>query len=176
MKERVVGAMISPEYVREMAHYNQWQNKQLQAKMSGLNDDVQYQHRGAFFGSIMATANHLLWTDQLWLSRFDVMPAPEDDSAMGAELTSSFSEWEIMRFRTDVATQQWAEKLRAIDLTGELSWFSSVYGQRFCTPKWVCVTNMFNHQTHHRGQLHMMLTAIGCESMVTDLFLMPEGA
>jgi len=59
-------------------------------------------------------------------------------------------------------------------LQGELTWRSQIYDKDFHTPVWQCVTHMFNHQTHHRGQVHAMLTQAGLEAPVTDLLFMPE--
>ncbi|MBT4428135.1 MAG: damage-inducible protein DinB, partial [Rhodospirillaceae bacterium] len=62
--------MISPDYVRTMATYNRWQNGSLYDAANTLSDDERKQARGAFFGSIHATLNHILWGDQIWMSRF----------------------------------------------------------------------------------------------------------
>ncbi|MGH1413102.1 MAG: DinB family protein [Pelagimonas sp.] len=166
--------MIGAEYVREMARYNSWQNNQLIPILRGLNDEVLNQERGAYFGSILATANHILWSDQLWMSRFANVEAPAANFAKGTEMTASLQEWEIQRFRTDSAINRWAKHIKSIDLTGYLNWFSVVNHREYSKPIGVCIMHMFNHQTHHRGQLHVMLTSVGCQGAVTDVTFMPD--
>lgn len=166
--------MITPDYARQMASYNEWQNQQLRDVMRSVNEDVLRQERGAFFGSILETANHVLWADQLWLSRLSGFPPPTGALATSKEATSSLSEWEIARFRTDKALSLWARDLRSIDLTGPLTWHSEVRGAPLTKPLSLCVMHMFNHQTHHRGQIHVMLTAVGCTGPQSDLIFMEE--
>jgi uncharacterized damage-inducible protein DinB len=45
-------------------------------------------------------------------------------------------------------------------------------GQRLEVPLWWAVAHLFNHQTHHRGQITALLTQQGCDPGVTDLFAM----
>jgi uncharacterized damage-inducible protein DinB len=68
--------MISPEFVQRMASYNRWQNRSLYTAAAGLSDAERRRERGAFFGSIHATLNHILWADQVWMSRLADMPPP----------------------------------------------------------------------------------------------------
>ena len=64
------GAMIDPAYVQRMARYNRWQNANLYGVADTLSDEERRRERGAFFGSIHKTLSHLLWGDQIWMSRF----------------------------------------------------------------------------------------------------------
>ena len=59
-------------------------------------------------------------------------------------------------------------------LQGDLTWYSGSLGKDVARPKWLLVTHMFNHQTHHRGQVHCMLTQSGIAPGVTDLAFMPD--
>ncbi|MEQ9176308.1 MAG: DinB family protein, partial [Alphaproteobacteria bacterium] len=63
--------MITPEYCRMMARYNAWQNRQLTESLDAQPLEVLTEDRGAFFGSILGTLNHLLWGDRMWMARFD---------------------------------------------------------------------------------------------------------
>ena len=65
-------------------------------------------------------------------------------------------------------------KLKQIDLVGPLTWTSSTNGKTMTKPKAECILHFFNHQTHHRGQIHAMFTAAGHKPQSTDLVLMPE--
>lgn len=167
--------MIDPAFVQTMARYNAWQNKQITAALEPVPQAVLTVDRRAFFGSIFATLNHLLWGDQMWLNRFD---PSIDKPAVGAdkntELTPTFAVWSAERFKTDALISAWAKSLRSIDLQGNLTWFSGMTGKELSKPFGMCVMHMFNHQTHHRGQVHAMMTAAGIEAVVSDLAFMPD--
>ena len=63
----------------------------------------------------------------------------------------------------------WADKLDSGVARGDLTWFSGAAGREVTKPKWLLVTHLFNHQTHHRGQVHCMLTQCGVKPGATDL-------
>jgi uncharacterized damage-inducible protein DinB len=168
--------MITPGYCLTMARYNAWQNKQLIAAFETLAPAALTEDRGAFFGSLLATANHLLWGDRLWLSRFRSRPlgAPDAGPPDGTALTPSREIWAVERFKTDGDLLLWAERVKAVDLAGPLRWRSALQARVMEKPIGLCVMGMFNHQTHHRGQMHAMLTAAGAAAPVTDLAFMPD--
>ena len=68
----------------------------------------------------------------------------------------------------------WADDLDPAWLAGDLTWFSGAQKRDVTKPKWVLVTHMFNHGTHHRGQVHCMLTQAGGKPHTTDLPALPE--
>lgn len=167
--------MIEPGYVRTMARYNAWQNRQITQALTGVAEDVLRADRGAFFGSIMATLNHILWGDTLWMSRFDrTMAPPGVPPSEHATFTPTFAVWSAERFRMDGAIRMWADTLRGLDLKGQLTWYSGMTQRDMQMALDKCVVQLFNHQTHHRGQVHAMMTAAGLEAPVTDLVFMPE--
>ena len=169
-----VTVMITPEYCRTMARYNTWQNNGLRDIVKKMDDAELRRDRGAFFGSIMGTLNHLLWGDQLWISRFDGGPGTDLTIRDSVEFTPTPAVWAAERFRMDARITRWAAKVNAIDLVGDLAWFSGSMQRDFIQPMAVCVMQMFNHQTHHRGQVHAMLTAAGQRPTDTDLPFMPK--
>ena len=75
--------------------------------------------------------------------------------------------------RPTVNMLDWAERLDSATLAGELTWYSGAMKAQLHQPKWLLVTHMFNHQTHHRGQVHCMLTQAGGKPSDTDLPFMP---
>lgn len=167
--------MIDAGYVRTMARYNAWQNRQLTQMLSGVEDAVLRADRGAFFGSIMETLNHILWGDTIWMSRFtDAVAAPSKPASQHREFTPTFAVWSAERFRMDGAIQHWAEHVKSVDLKGPLRWYSGMTERELERPLGLCVTHFFNHQTHHRGQVHAMMTAAGLEAPVSDLVFQPE--
>ena len=68
--------MITTDYVGTMSRYATWQNESVFGAADSLDEAARREDRGAFFGSIHATPNHLLWGDQIWMSRFASTPAP----------------------------------------------------------------------------------------------------
>lgn len=169
--------MIDAAYVRLMARYNAWQNRQLSPVVEAMDEAELTADRGAFFGSIFATLNHLLWGDRMWMSRFDPKATPPEGGIReSVGVTPTISVWSAERFRMDGRIRLWADGLDTIALRGNLTWYSGAAGREVTKPIALCVTQFFNHQTHHRGQVHAMLTAAGRDAPVSDLFLMPEGA
>lgn len=167
--------MIDAGYVRQMARYNAWQNRQLTTALDGQADDVLRADRGAFFGSIFWTLNHILWGDTIWMSRFtSAVEKPAGGIPDSTGLTPTYPVWSAERFRMDGRIRVWADGLDSIDLTGQLTWYSGALGRDVTKPMALCVAHMFNHQTHHRGQIHAMVTAAGLDAPVSDLFAMPE--
>ncbi|MRU16759.1 damage-inducible protein DinB [Roseovarius sp. A21] len=168
--------MIEPGYVRMMARYNAWQNRQLSDALDGVPLEVLRADHGAFFGSILGTLNHILWADRLWMSRFapDLQAPPEGGIVTSTELCPTFAVWGAERFAMDGMIARWAKGLHAVDLAGALRFHSRSLGREARSPMAQCVIHMFNHQTHHRGQVHAMLTKSKIGAPVSDLFLMPE--
>lgn len=157
-----------------MAQYNAWQNKGLRKIVETMDEKELRKDRKAFFGSIMGTLNHLLWGDLLWMARFDGGESPDSTIKDSVDLTLNATEWATERFRADGRIQLWADGLKSIDLTGDVAWFSVSINADMSRPKTACIAHFFNHQTHHRGQIHAMLTAAGVSPQATDLVLMPE--
>lgn len=166
--------MISPEFVQTMARYNVWQNGQLQAALEQLSPAALTENRGAFFGSILGTANHILWGDGIWMTRFDGGPRLPGAIADSPMLFTSLADWSAERSRMDARITDWAAALHVPQLAGLHRWYSALLGRDVEKPLGLLVAHMFNHQTHHRGQIHAMLTAAGVAAPVSDMFLMPE--
>ncbi len=157
-----------------MARYNAWQNDGLRKMVSEMPLEDLTKDRGAFFGSIFATLNHLLWGDTLWISRFDGGAGPAVPAVEHREITPTPAVWAAERFQMDARITLWAASVNAIDLVGDLTWFSDAAQREITKPKALCVMQLFNHQTHHRGQIHAMLTSLGLKPNDTDLPFMPE--
>lgn len=167
--------MITPEHTQVMAHYNRWQNESLYGAADTLTDAERKADRGAFFKSIHGTLSHLVFGDQIWLHRFAGTPAPTAKTI--AESVTAIPDWvELKRARnsTDETIITWANGINAAALTGDLTWYSGALGQDVTKPRWLLITHFFNHQTHHRGQVHALLTGYGQTMAVTDLPFMPS--
>ncbi|MEX0349638.1 MAG: DinB family protein [Paracoccaceae bacterium] len=166
--------MITGDYAREMARYGHWQNTQLSGFLKALPPEELTRNRGAFFGSIMGTANHLLWGDWIWISRFDKGEGPGGGIPESTSLCADLDAWLPLRYKIDGRISDWAAGLDDGPLTGPFTWFSAAKEADVTKPYAQCVIHMFNHQTHHRGQLHQMLTECGSDAPVSDLVFMPE--
>ena len=165
--------MIDVGYVQRMARYNRWQNENLYGAADALSDAERQRTRGAFFGSIHATLNHLLWGDRIWMSRLAGTPRPQGGIPQSVSLYADWNDLKRERAAFDTVIVDWADQLEDASLAGELTWFSGAIKAEVRKPKWLLVTHMFNHQTHHRGQVHCMLTQAGSKPGDTDLPLMP---
>jgi uncharacterized damage-inducible protein DinB len=161
--------MIDRAYVQRMARYNRWQNENLYGVADRLSVEERRRERGAFFGSIEKTLSHLLWGDRIWMHRFADTPKPQGGIA---ESVSLYDDWETLksaRAAFDRVIIDWAETVEPQWLAADQTYFSGAIGREVKKPRWVLVTHMFNHQTHHRGQVHCMLTQAGGKPSDTDL-------
>jgi uncharacterized damage-inducible protein DinB len=165
--------MIDPGYVQRMARYNQWQNNNLYGVADTLPDAERQRDRGAFFCSIQGTLNHLLWADRIWMSRLAGTPRPPGGIPESVSLHDDWRDLARERAAFDAVMLDWANRLDDAALAGELTWYSGAIKAELHKPKWLLVTHMFNHQTHHRGQVHCMLTQAGGKPGDTDLPFMP---
>ncbi|MCX7646559.1 MAG: DinB family protein [Rhodobacteraceae bacterium] len=166
--------MITPGWCHTMARYNAWQNENIVSAADTLDDSARRADRGAFFGSIAGTLSHLLWGDLTWMSRLDGGAPPGGGIKDSPALFPDWQPYLERRRATDRRILDWAARLEEHDLEGDLRWFSGALGREVTRPRAICVMQMFNHQTHHRGQVHAMLTAAGARPGDTDIFIMPE--
>lgn len=153
--------MPNIEYAQTMAQYNSWQNDSLTRAANTLTDAQRRADQGVFFGSIQKTFSHILWGDQLWLSRFAGTTEPIGGIGQSANL---FDDWDLFcteRARFDAVILDWAQNADPSWFSGDLRWFSGAINRDITKPKSLLSIQLFNHQTHHRGQIHAMLTALG---------------
>jgi len=161
--------MISAEYCRVLARYNSWQNTSIVTAADGLTDSERWMDRGAFFKSIAATLNHLYWADALMLERIKGNERPQKTITHSLSNPSDWTEFKELRLRRDAEIAQWAGSAANSDLDGVVRWYPPDGSARIEMRKSVCIVQFFNHQTHHRGQIHAMLTAAGAEPEPTDI-------
>jgi uncharacterized damage-inducible protein DinB len=163
--------MITPAYVRTMAAYNAEMNRRLYAAASRLSDEERRRDRGAFWGSLHATLVHILWGDSQWMSRFDGWERPTTPIKESGHMLIDYAELCSRRVKADADIEGWAGKVDEPWLNADLTWFSGAAQREISAPKRLLVTHFFNHQTHHRGQAHALITAAGEKTDDTDLFL-----
>jgi uncharacterized damage-inducible protein DinB len=162
--------MITPSYVRTMAHYNAEMNRRLYAAAAQLTDAQRKEDRGAFWQSLHGTLVHILWGDRQWMSRFADWAKPATPIKQSAGMIDDFATLSAERVKADAAIVAWAGTVEAPWLDQDLVWFSGALQKEVRAPRHLLVTHFFNHQTHHRGQAHALLTARGLDTGDTDLF------
>ncbi|MDX2018589.1 MAG: DinB family protein, partial [Deltaproteobacteria bacterium] len=167
--------MLTTDWLSASARYNHWMNEKLYAVAATLSDEARKRDCGAFFKSIHGTLNHLLLADRVWLSRFKGMQAPEGLMAPGIvsldqQLYTDFEDLRRERALTDHELSAWIATLTQDRLAASLIYIR--HGQKQESPLWWAVAHLFNHQTHHRGQITTLLYQQGCDPGVTDLFAM----
>lgn len=164
--------MISTSYCQTMADYNAWMNKRLYELCASISDQERKLNRKAFFSSIHLTLNHILYGDLAFMSRFTGDPAVVPE--LGVELHSEFQELWAARTALDQRISDWSADLKMHWLEQELTYTSKVDGISRTVPRWVLVTHMFNHETHHRGQITTLLSQMGLDVGTTDIPFMPQ--
>lgn len=142
------------------------------ALCASIPDAELVRDRGAFFKSIYASLNHIAYGDLAFLSRFTGTPSVVPEP--GADLFGTFSLLRAERATLDKRILAWSESLSPAWLAQPLTYTSKIDGKSRTVPKWVLVTHMFNHQTHHRGQVTTLLSQMGLDVGTTDIPFMPQ--
>ena len=160
-------------HFRMLGRYNRLANERLYGACARLRDPERTRDRGAFFGSIHGTLNHILVGDRIWMTRFEGGAAPSTD--LDAILHEDFEELREARVTEDACIEAYTRSLTAESLEGTIAYVNNE-GREFRDPFVVLLTHFFNHQTHHRGQVTAMLTQTGVDYPVLDMHrvLIPE--
>jgi uncharacterized damage-inducible protein DinB len=163
--------MITPAYVRTMAAYNSEMNRRLYEPASRLSDAARKEDRGAFWGSLHRTLTHILWGDYAWMSRFAGWDKPAGVLKESAAWFDDFADLKRERYAADARIEAWAAGVDQAWIDQPLVWFSGAANREITMARGMLVAHFFNHQTHHRGQAHALITAAGEKTDDTDLFL-----
>lgn len=175
--EQAAQALV--ENYRFLARYNRWFNERLYDACERLSDGERRRERGAFFGSIHGSLNHLVWGDRLWLRRFaaqgvafaslaaNVLELPPG-AAHGTVLYGEWAGLRRARAQLDAAIEGWTGEMPP-DFPLRTMRYANTKGAERAHPMWQALTHFFNHQTHHRGQVTTLLSQAGVDVGVTDL-------
>ncbi|GLV23223.1 damage-inducible protein DinB [Sphingobium sp. TomMM35A] len=151
----------------QMARYHAWATERLLASVKEIADEQYHQPCGLFFGSVHGTLNHLLLTDSgIWYPRFAQLPVTglgldAEVEADRAELASSLK----------AATARWSAYIDGLDeaaVAGDLS-YTMTTGQARVLPMASALLHVFNHGTHHRGQITAAISMLGFAYEPLDL-------
>ncbi|MEE8272967.1 MAG: DinB family protein [Alphaproteobacteria bacterium] len=142
-----------------MARFNAWVNARLYDTVAGLADHEYRRDRGAFFGSIHHTLNHLLVVDRLWTGRIE--RTDRGITALDQVLYQAFDDLRAARRAEDSRLIALVDGLDDAALARPVVYRRIIgEGEEEVRTDHVLIT-LFNHQTHHRGQVHAMLTQAG---------------
>ena len=140
----------------ELAAYNRWANRRVYDDAATLSDEVRKRPLGLFFSSIHGTLNHMLVADYIWMRRFTGEgPQPE---RLNQILHEVFAELRAAREAEDERIVRFVTSVS--DYTRELVYQNST-GKTFYHKLGPALTHFFNHQAHHRGQIHAGMTIVG---------------
>jgi uncharacterized damage-inducible protein DinB len=152
-----------------LAAYNQWVNRRFYDAVAALSERDYRADCDAFFGSLHRTLNHLLLGDRVWLQRFTGEGAAPDE--LDAILYDDFAELRAARQAEDACILAYIDGLDDSDLAGIIRYRSTrnpAEIEQYLAP---LLMHFFNHQTHHRGQAHCLLTELTCEAPSFDLLV-----
>jgi uncharacterized damage-inducible protein DinB len=157
---------MTPEHFQTFARYNAWANDRLYAACAQLSDADFRASRQAFFGSILGTLNHILVGDRAWLGRIDGVPS--GITRLDEILFDDLAVLRQARVAEDERILKLTETLDAEALSRDLV-YRTVAGVEHRTPLVWVLSHMFNHQTHHRGQAHGLLSQTTVKPPPLDL-------
>ena len=147
-----------------MARYNRWANERLYAAVATLSDDDYFKDGGAYFGSIHATLNHILVGDRLWTSR--IVGEYHGLSGLDQILHEDLANLKTARQAMDDNIVRMVDRL-SVGMDGgldkEVLYRTVKGGNKHASPARHIFLTLFNHQTHHRGQIHCMLSQSGMD-------------
>ncbi|MFL5205866.1 MAG: DinB family protein [Microvirga sp.] len=152
-----------------MAGYNAWCNERIYDVVAQLPDADYRADRGAFFKSVHGTLNHLLVADQIWLKRFS--GRGDAPNRLDAILFENLDDLWDARHREDERIIAYIDSLSEADLGGRIRYKTITNPVEIEQPLAPALIHFFNHQTHHRGQVHCLLTGFGLEAPSLDLIL-----
>lgn len=154
-------------YFQMFAGYNAWANHRLHAACALLDEEAYKAERGAFFGSIHGALNHLIVTDRMWLARLRGETLPPH--GLDAVIFDDLATLREARAHEDAALSAQVAGLTDAQLAAEFRWTRSSDGAPVVQPMWAMLAHVFNHQTHHRGQVHGLLSQAEIDPPSLDL-------
>jgi len=145
------------DYFHRFALYNRWANARLYEAVGRLTPEAFVAPRSGFFPSIMRTLNHILVADKVWLSR--LTGQPHGLTALDQVIHESFSALNAERAIEDKRIIACVEGIGDEAFGQMLRYRTMTDGKETETEIGATLTHLFNHQTHHRGQVHAMLSS-----------------
>jgi uncharacterized damage-inducible protein DinB len=155
------------------ARYNAWANQRLYREAGKLSDADRKLDRRGFFKSIHNTLNHILLADLIYRERLEKKPTTF--TRLDEVLYADWTQLQAAHFEQDRWYVAWCDKLDPKELDGTLAFDTVETGEHFSLPLRRCLTNLFQHQIHHRGQTHHMLSHAGMDPPPLDFVKFASG-
>jgi uncharacterized damage-inducible protein DinB len=155
------------DHYTSFAGYNAWANRRLYDAAAQLSDTEYRADRGVFFKSMHGTLNHLLTTDRIWMKRFT--GEGEAPDRLDTILHERLADLRAARDAEDRRIVAWIDSLDEARLKGVIRYRRVSTPDAFVQPLMPALDHWFNHQTHHRGQAHMILTSFAKKAPELDL-------
>ncbi len=149
-----------------LARYNRIANERLFDACSRLTDDEYRKQRDGSFGSIHALLNHILLGDQIWMARFE--GSGRATPPLNTVLFENFSDLRSARVAQDARIEEFFGSGVASLLARSFRYINN-QGREYTEEAPVAFSHFFNHQTHHRGQVHVMLSQTSVPPPSLDL-------
>jgi uncharacterized damage-inducible protein DinB len=159
-------------YFELMAQYNQWMDSKIYEVYLGIPDELRKKHMGVFFKSIHSTLNHIYYDDLAWLER--LRENTFTPRQIDVDLYEDFNELKEAQEKMDSDIIYWVNSLTSEKLNQTFDYVSNVNNFSRKLPIWVLATHMFNHQTHHRGQVTTLMKQLGFEPGIKDILWLPS--
>ena len=155
------------QHFQMFAAYNSWANQRVYDAAAELGEEEFLRDAGAFFKSMMGTLNHVLAADRIWMKRF----TGEGDapSSLDAILFADLPSLRAAREAEDRRIVRWIGGLSDKALSGRFTYMTVTDMRTISQRLAPSLAHFFNHQTHHRGQAHAILTSLGRPSLSLDL-------
>ena len=167
------------DHHRRAARYNRWINHSLYQACMTLDDQQLNRDVGLFFGSVNGCWNHLVITDLLWLKRMsNAYPILEElrhiefPHKLDGHISDDIRQLWALRETIDDVLIRWCDLLRQNDATAVIE-YRSTAGDDYAKTLDQVLQHLFNHQTHHRGQISAALSVLQVDFGSTDLLFAP---
>lgn len=151
------------------AGYNEWANARLYAAVAELPDAEYRADHGAFFKSVHGTLNHLLVGDRVWMQR--LTGEGDAPTSLDAILCDDLKSLRAARTEEDARIIAFVAGLSDADLARKVRYRTISRPAEIEQELGYALPHVFNHQTHHRGQVHGLLTRITGDAPSLDLIL-----
>lgn len=156
-----------------MAAYNRWANSRIYEAAAGLTPEEFSRDVDAFFKSMAGTLNHLLVADRIWMKRFTGKgDAPK---SLDAILHTALPSLKLAREAEDARIAEWVRGLDEAAFAGRFTYITATDMRTVSQRLAPALAHFFNHQTHHRGHAHMILSVLGKEPPSLDLVYFQRG-
>ena len=167
--------MPSLDYFRTLARYNQWANRTLYAVVGKLSEAEYMKPRQAFFGTIHGTLNHNLVGDRIWVGR--ITGRDSGIKSLDQILYGDLPGLRVARAAEDAQIINVVDAMDEPTLNTTLRYRTLIGDQQAATPMRFVLAHLFNHGTHHRGQVHGLLSQTSVPPPPLDLvFFLRETA